>query len=101
MGTVPARDPGPGKTKPEDGKMDTHKVTPRKGATVKEKFGAPEKGRHHRSVLGVDSKRTLDGHKKHEKQIPDAPTSRMTHAPPVRTYSLYSNRDPSHFYQLI
>jgi hypothetical protein len=75
MGTVPARDPGPGKAKPEDGKTDTHKVTPRKGATVKEKFGAPEKGRHHRSVLGVDSKRTLDGHKNMKNRFRMTPRS--------------------------
>jgi hypothetical protein len=70
MGVIPARDPGPGKakpgngesdthkTKPGNGESDTHKIKPRKGKTVKEKFGAPGKGRHHRSVLGVVSKRT-------------------------------------------
>jgi hypothetical protein len=41
--------------------MDTHKVKPRKGVTVKEKFGAPRNGRHHRSVLEGVSKRTKDG----------------------------------------
>jgi hypothetical protein len=61
MGVIPARDPGPGKAKPGNGEPDTHKVKPRKGKTVKEKFGAPGKGRHHRSVLGVVSKRTKDG----------------------------------------
>jgi hypothetical protein len=58
MGVIPARDPGPGKAKPGNGESDTHKIKPRKGKTVKEKFGAPGKGRHHRSVLGVVSKRT-------------------------------------------
>ena len=60
MGVIPARDPGPGKAKPGNGELDTHKVKPRNGKTVK-KFGAPGKGRHHRSVLGVVSKRTKDG----------------------------------------
>ena len=60
MGVIPARDPGPGKAKPGNGGLDTHKVKPRNGKTVK-KFGAPGKGRHHRSVLGVVSKRMKDG----------------------------------------
>ena len=60
MGVIPARDPGPGKAKPRNGKSDTYKVKPRKGKTAKEKFGAPGKGRHHRSVLGVVTKRTKD-----------------------------------------
>ena len=60
MGVILARDPGPGKAKPENGELDTHKVKPRKGKRVKEKFGAPGKGRHHRSVLGVVSKWTKD-----------------------------------------
>jgi hypothetical protein len=61
MGVMPARDPGPGKAKPRNGDLDTHKVKPSKGKTVKEKFGAPGTGRHHRSVLGEVSKRTKDG----------------------------------------
>jgi hypothetical protein len=61
MGVIPVRDPGSGKAKPGNGELDTHKVKPRKGKTVKEKFGAPGTGRHHRSVLGVVSKRMKDG----------------------------------------
>jgi hypothetical protein len=58
MGVIPARDPGPGKAKPES---DTNKVKPKNGGTVKAKFGAPRNGVHHRSVLGVVTKRTKDG----------------------------------------
>jgi hypothetical protein len=88
---VPARDPGPGKTKPRsgeldthkvkakprNGELDTHKVVPRKGKTQKVE---PRKGKdvrkslvplgkewHHRSVLGVVSKWTKDGHKKNSR----------------------------------
>jgi hypothetical protein len=61
MGVVPARDPGQGKAKPEDGKTDTRRVKPRKGATVKEKFGAPGNGQHHRSVLEGVNKRLKNG----------------------------------------
>jgi hypothetical protein len=56
MGVIPARDPGPGKAKPGNGEPDTHKVKPRKGKTVKEKFGVPGNRPHHRSVLGNNEK---------------------------------------------
>ena len=62
MGVIPARDPGPRKAKPrkEEKVSCTQMVKPRKGKAVKEKFGAPGKGRHHRSVLGVVTKRMKD-----------------------------------------
>ena len=55
MGVISAQDPGPGKAKPENGKLDTHKVKPRKGKTMTNSLvppGSNSKGRHHRSVLG-------------------------------------------------
>mgnify|MGYP003541514496 FL=1 len=61
MGVIPARDPGPGKPKPGNGELDTHKVKPRKGKTGKGSLVPLGKGRHHRSVLGVVSKRMKDG----------------------------------------
>jgi hypothetical protein len=83
MGVIPARDPGPGKTKPRSGELDTHKVKakPRSGELDTQKV-KPSRGktgkrsslvearqetglvplgkeRYHRSsVLGVESKRT-------------------------------------------
>ena len=61
MGVVPANGPNLGKDRPEDGNMDTHKVSPRKGGKMKNKFGAPWKGPCHRSVLEGVKKRTKDG----------------------------------------
>jgi hypothetical protein len=60
MGVIPARDPGQGKPKPGNSKLDTHKDKPRKGNTVKESLVPLGKGRHHRSVLGAVSSRTKD-----------------------------------------
>ena len=64
MGVVPAQDPGPGKTKPKNGKLDTHKIKPKKGKTNSKTNslvppGSKTKGRHHRSVLG-EVKRAKD-----------------------------------------
>jgi hypothetical protein len=65
MGVIRARNPGPGKPKPGNGKLDTHKVKPKKGKTAKGSLVPLEKERHHRSVLGVlTSKRTKDSHLK-------------------------------------
>jgi hypothetical protein len=46
MGVVPARDPGPGKTKPRSGELDTHKVKakPRSGELDTHKV-KPRKGK--------------------------------------------------------
>jgi hypothetical protein len=60
-GVVLAQDPGPGKPKPGKDELDTHKVKPRKGKTTKESLVLLKKERHHRSVLGVVTKRTKDG----------------------------------------
>jgi hypothetical protein len=51
MGVVPASDPGPGKAKPGNGKLDTQKTKPRKGKSLVPP-GSTTVGRHHRSVLG-------------------------------------------------
>ena len=61
MGVVPANRPDLGKDRPEDGNMETRKVSPRKGGKMKNKFGAPKKGLHHRSVLEGVKKWTKDG----------------------------------------
>ena len=58
MGVIPARDPGPRKPKPGNGKSDTKKGKTTKGSLV------PLEGRHHRSVLGVVTKRMKDGRSK-------------------------------------
>jgi hypothetical protein len=62
MGVIPARDPGPGKAKPGNGELDTHKVKPRKGKTSRKSLVPPDEDRYHRSVLGVVSKRMKDNH---------------------------------------
>jgi hypothetical protein len=59
MGVILARDPGPGKPKPVSGELDTNKLKPRKGKTAKGSL-VPLEGRHHRSVLGVVTKRSKD-----------------------------------------
>jgi hypothetical protein len=59
MGVIPARDPGPGKPKPVSGELDTTKLKPWKGKTEKQSL-VPLVGRHHRSVLGVVTKRSKD-----------------------------------------
>jgi hypothetical protein len=91
MGVVPARDPGPGKVKPGNSILHTHKVTPKEGATAKHvrftdseldthkvkakveptkskhstrKSLVPPGARNHRSVLELVAKRTKDGHGK-------------------------------------
>jgi hypothetical protein len=87
MGVVPAQDPSPGKPKPGNGELDTHKVQPRKGKTVKGSLVLLEKERHHRSVLGVVSKWTKDGRSKLGPQSEKLSCS--------RALSL-----SSHFYQL-
>jgi hypothetical protein len=65
---VPARDPGPGKTKPRSGELDTHKVKakvePTKGKKSTRKSLVPPGARHHRSVLEAVAKRMKDGHGK-------------------------------------
>jgi hypothetical protein len=53
---IPARDPGPGKPEPGNGKLDTHKLKPRKGKTTKGSLVPLSKEWHHRSVLGVVTK---------------------------------------------
>ena len=63
MGVIPARDPGPGKPKPGNGKSDTNKLKPRKGKRANGSL-VPLEGRHHRSVLGVVTKRTKDSRSK-------------------------------------
>jgi hypothetical protein len=69
MGVVPARDPGPGKTKKKVRfELDTHKVKakvePTKGKNSTCKSLVPPGARYHRSVLEVVAKRTKDSHKK-------------------------------------
>ena len=61
MVVVPSHGPDLGKNKPEDGNTDTRKVSPRKGATKKDKIGAPWNGLHHRSVLEGVEKRMKNG----------------------------------------
>jgi hypothetical protein len=77
MGVIPARDPGPGKPKPGNGELDTHKIKPRKGKPTKESLVRSlvplGKGRHHRSVLGVVSKRTKDS-----RLAQEDPTAQLT-----------------------
>ena len=51
MGVVPSNGPDLGKNKSGNDKMDTCNVSPRKGATKKDKIGVPWNGLHHRSVL--------------------------------------------------
>jgi hypothetical protein len=63
-GSDPAQDPGPGKPKPGNGELETHKVNPKKGKTTKESLVPLGKERHHVSVLGEVSKRTKDGRSK-------------------------------------
>jgi hypothetical protein len=60
MGVIPARNPGPGKSKPRNGELDTHKVKPKKGKTAKGSLVLLEKEWHHRSVLGIVTKWTKD-----------------------------------------
>jgi hypothetical protein len=52
MGVIPARDPGPGKTKPRSGELDTHKVKakPRSGELYTQKV-KPRKGKDIRKSL--------------------------------------------------
>jgi len=68
MGVIQAQDPGPGKEKQVNDKLSTHKGTPEGGKKVtnKKKDLVPSRtGRHHRSVLGEDTKRSSNGrHKK-------------------------------------
>jgi hypothetical protein len=76
MGVIPARDPGPGKAKPRNGELDTHKVKPSRGKSGKssslvvvearQETGLVPLGkeRYHRSVLGEASKRKKDGRSK-------------------------------------
>jgi hypothetical protein len=59
MGVIPGWDPGPGKSKPANGKSDNHELKPRKGKTAKGSLVLLE-GRHHRSVLGVVAKQIKD-----------------------------------------
>jgi hypothetical protein len=64
MGVTLTRDPGPGKPKPGNGELNTHKAKPSKGKKEKNSLVPPGKGRHHRSVLGVGREQTKDSHSK-------------------------------------
>jgi hypothetical protein len=67
-GVIPARDPGPGKTKKVRFELATHKVKakvePTKGKKSTRKSLVPPGARNHRSVLEVVANRTKDGHRK-------------------------------------
>jgi hypothetical protein len=70
MGVIQAQDPGQGKDKKVNIKSSTHKGMPegRKKVTNKKKDLVPSRtGRHHRSVLGEDTKRSSNGRHKKEK----------------------------------
>ena len=51
MGVVPAQDPGPGKTDRNIGNLDKAKSKPSTEKATS--LVPPDKGRHHRSVLGI------------------------------------------------
>ena len=96
MGVVPSKGPDLVKNKSGNDKMDTRNVPPRKGATKKDKFGAPRKGSHHRSVLEKVEKRTKNGLSFEEtRMIQD-----FKYARPLKTKG-NSSLSSSHFYQLI
>ena len=124
MGSIPTRDPGPGKAKPEDDKLKIHKVSPRKGKTasktVSKSLVPPRQGRHHRSVLESDSqvtKPTSNGkragrfhaqragrfhaHDTGHDMGADSPRSRYGIGDSTVTISRQNNKFSSHFYQLI